>query len=277
MFSLQTLLDLDHRPAPYETGVEFWNDPYISGQLLKAHLDPATDQASYKPETMRAICAFLPEAMGLPAGAAIADLGCGPGLYCAALSQAGYQMIGVDRSENSLRYAAQHAPRACFLRQSYLEPLGTARFDAAIMISQDYGVLRPGDRRVLLHNLRTALKPGGRFAFDVPSLRAFEARAAGNASRWYAADGGLFRPHPHLVLEKAFAYADIPATCDTYAVLDAQATVYRFWQTYFSPDSIRKELLENGFETADILSGLTGTEYTEDSQTVGVIAVRAQA
>jgi len=277
MFTLQNLLDLDRRPERYETGGEFWNDPYISAQLLKAHLDPETDQASYRPETVRAICETLPKALKLQAGAAIADLGCGPGLYCARLSRAGYAVTGVDRSESSLRYAAGHAPGASFLRQSYLEPLGRERFDAAVMISQDYGVLDPAARKTLLANIHAALKPGGRFAFDVPSLRAFAARAAGSASSWYAADHGLFRPHPHFVLEKTFAYPDIPILCDAYAVLDTQLTTYRFWQTFFPPESIRAELAENGFTAIGILSDLTGKAYTEDSQSVGVIAVKAQA
>ena len=67
MFTLKNLLAIDANPAPYETGDEFWNDPYISGQLLPFHLNPDTDLASYKTETMDAICAYLPKAMKLTA------------------------------------------------------------------------------------------------------------------------------------------------------------------------------------------------------------------
>jgi SAM-dependent methyltransferase len=272
MFTVQDLLKTGQRPAPYETGDEFWNDPYISRQLLQAHLDPGTDRASYKPQTIGAICAFLPTAMGLSAGAAIADLGCGPGLYCARLSELGYAVTGVDRSESSLAYAREHASQARFIRQSYLEPLGAERFDAAIMISQDFGVLSPENRKTLLQNIYTALKPGGRFAFDVPSLRAFRDRTAHNAPNWYAAEAGLFRPHPHFVLEKAFAYPELPALCDTYTVFDSEIKRYRFWQTFYSPDTLRAELEGCGCRVLDILSDLTGKAYADDSETLGVIA-----
>ncbi len=271
MFTLENLMTADRRPAPYETGAEFWNDPYISRQLLQAHLAPDTDQASYRPETLNAICEALPKAMGLSAGSAVADLGCGPGLYCAKLSEIGYAVTGVDRSENSLAYAREHAPAARFIRQSYLEPLGETVFDAAVMISQDYGVLSPDHRKLLLQNIRAALKPGGRFAFDVPSLRALAGRAAANAPNWYAAEGGLFRPQAHFVLQKAFLYPELPALCDTYSVLDAQVTTYRFWQTFFSPETIGAELAACGLRVTAVLSDLTGKAYTGESPTLGVI------
>ena len=272
MFTLKQLLALDQTPAPYETGDEFWNDPYISGQLLPFHLNPDTDLASYKTETMNAICAWLPKAMGLKTGAAIVDLGCGPGLYCAKLSAAGFKMTGVDRSESSLAYAKAHTPGASFLRQSYLEPFGENNFDAAMMISQDYGVLSPDDRRTLLQNIHAALKPGGRFAFDVPSLKAYEERTKNGKPNWYAAQAGFYRPHDHLVLEKPVAYPDIPAICDRISVLDAEIKTYRFWQTFYTPETIGKELKANGFRLVEAMSDLTGTPHTGDSLTIGVVA-----
>ena len=275
MLTRKDLLAIDQKPAPYETGDEFWNDPYISGQLLPFHLNPDTDLASYKPETMDAICRYLPKAMGLQTGAAILDLGCGPGLYAAKLSEAGYPVTGVDRSESSLQYARQHAPRARFLRQSYLEPLGENRFDAAIMISQDYGVLSPGDRQTLLKNIHTALKPGGHFAFDVPSLQAFADRTAKATPNWYAAEAGFYRPHPHMVLEKSIPYPDIPALCDRISVLDTEIKTYKFWQTFYTPETIGQELSANGFRLIEALSDLTGTAYADDSLTLGIIAVKA--
>lgn len=272
MFNIHDLLALDQTPAPYEPGDEFWNDPYISGQLLPFHLNPDTDLASYKPETVNAICAWLPEALGLKPGAAIIDLGCGPGLYCAKLSAAGYQMTGVDRSESSLAYAAEHAKEARFIRQSYLEPFGENKFDAGLMISQDYGVLSPDDRKTLLKNIRAALKPHARFAFDVPSLKAYGERTKNARPNWYAANAGFYRPHGHLVLEKAIAYPELPAICDRISVLDAEMKTYKFWQTFYTPETIGKELNANGFRLVRVISGLAGTPYAADSIAIGVIA-----
>ena len=203
------------------------------------------------------------------------DLGCGPGLYCAKLSAAGFQMTGVDRSESSLAYARAHSGGARFIRQSYLETFGENKFDAAIMISQDYGVLSPGERKTLLENIAAALKPGGRFAFDVPSLKAYEERKANGKPNWYAAEAGFYRPHGHLVLEKPIAYPDIPAICDRISVLDAEIKTYKFWQTFYTPETIGKELEIKRLQAdpGSVRSG--GNALHGRLATIGVIAEKA--
>ena len=46
------------------------------------------------------------------------DLGCGSGILAAALTEAGYDVLGVDLSESMLALAAARAPRASFTRAS---------------------------------------------------------------------------------------------------------------------------------------------------------------
>ena len=79
MFSkLQAYLE---RPALYERTTEnFWNDPYISAQMLEAHLNPSTDAASRKPEFINR-CVDWVLSLPLPERASLLDIGCGPGLY----------------------------------------------------------------------------------------------------------------------------------------------------------------------------------------------------
>jgi len=274
MFNLDNLLEADRRPAPYEPGAELWNDVHISKMMLMAHLSPDTDAASYMPSKMRAICGFLPREMGLTEGCKVIDLGCGPGLYCEILAGQGLAMTGLDSSENSVRYATEHCKGAGthYVCQSYLSPFGEGEYDASLMISEDYGVLSPENRRLLLKNIHTALRPRGYFAFDVPSLAAFEARKAGAAQKWYAVDGeGFWRPHPHFVFEKTLFYPEIPALCDLYAVFDHEVKITRVWQTFFSGQSIRTELEDAGFKVESLYANLWGGEYGEDSATVGVI------
>ncbi len=273
MITLDQLLDASRRPAPYEPGEELWNDPHISKMMLEAHLSPDTDAASYKPEKIRAICHYLISALGLQNGASIADLGCGPGLYCALLAQEGFKMTGIERSENSIRYAKEHVPggNAEFIFDSYLNPFGTGLFDAAMMISQDYGVLSRENRKKLLENIYAALKPDGCFVFDICSMAAYQERAKGSVLKWYDAAPGFWRPHEHFMLEKTIPYPDIPAVCDLFAVIDLEVTPYRIYQTFFSPDTIRAELEENGFRVEAILSNLCGEKYDAASTEIGVI------
>ncbi|MCB1660659.1 MAG: hypothetical protein KDI39_20765, partial [Pseudomonadales bacterium] len=50
---LPHILQLQQKPAPFTPREPlFWNDPHISSQMLKAHLNPDIDAASRKPETI---------------------------------------------------------------------------------------------------------------------------------------------------------------------------------------------------------------------------------
>lgn len=278
MIALNDLINAGRFPLPFEPGAELWNDPHISLGMLEAHLSPDTDAASYRPEKIRTICGFLAKAMPLETDASAVDLGCGPGLYCTRLAKDGIHMTGIDRSVNSIRYAKENnqSETTRFICQSYLEPFGCAQYDAALMISHDYGVPNPENRKLLLRNLRNALKPGGRFALDLPSMAAFEARKKRVTDVWYTSDAGFWRAHPHVVLEKTLIYPDLSAICSLVIVIDSETAVYRIWQTYYSPESARKELEEAGFQVQSVLSNLSGEPYTADSMEIGILCSKTE-
>ena len=270
---IDDLFNAARRPALYEQGEELWNDPHIAKWMLEAHLAPDTDAASYRPERIKAICEVLPRALGLKPGDSVVDLGCGPGLYCARLAKLGYFMTGIDRSENSIRYARAHASgREDYRLASYLEPFGEAFCDAAMMISQDYGVPNLENRSVLLQNIRRALKPGGCFAFDVPTMAAYRQRMDESSAKWYASESGFWRQGRNFVLQDTYFYPEQSALCDLHVVLDEGGiNVYRVWQTFFTPESIRRELEENGFAVEAALSGLDGGAFDPSSLEMGIL------
>ncbi len=269
---MKSLNELD-RQELFTTGAELWNDPHISLEMLKAHLAPDTDAASYKPDTIAAICRHLPAAMGLKEGAAVVDLGCGPGLYARELCAQGFSVIGIDRSVNSIDYARRlnAGLQAAFVNDSYLKPFGKNSFDAAVMISKDYGVLPPDSRKALLFHIHSALKPGGYFALDVHSMNDFLRLQKSAAPHWEAAQSGFWRPHAYLALSKTCFYPDQSVACDMHAVLDEEFTVYRIWQTYYSPESIEKELQIGGFAVRAVWSNLKGDPLSEDAMVLGIL------
>ena len=78
---LSQLIDLQQKPEPFITGEPlFWNDPHISKQMLKVHLDPNIDAASRKAKVIDHSVQWMIEMLGLQSGDAVLDLGCGPGL-----------------------------------------------------------------------------------------------------------------------------------------------------------------------------------------------------
>ena len=62
-----------------ETKVPFWNDKYISKQMLKAHLDPDFNGASRKLPFIESSVNWIKETIPPADYAALLDLGCGPG------------------------------------------------------------------------------------------------------------------------------------------------------------------------------------------------------
>jgi hypothetical protein len=53
VMNLQQLKQIQGKPEPFTPGEPlFWDDPHISEKMLAAHLDPSSDLASRRPETI---------------------------------------------------------------------------------------------------------------------------------------------------------------------------------------------------------------------------------
>ncbi len=113
--------------------------------MLKTHLDPNTDIASRKPETIEKIVDFNIRHLGLKAGDSILDAGCGPGLYCERFAQNGLSVTGIDISSNSIAYARDSAFKKGldigYVCGNYLDMDFENEFDVVFMIWWDFCVL----------------------------------------------------------------------------------------------------------------------------------------
>jgi len=141
----EALAHFAQRPDLDEPGEAlFWNDPYISQQMLKAHLDPNTDAASRKPETIGRSVAWIVKKLKLERGSRFLDLGCGPGLYAIRLERGGLDVTGIDFSPSSLEYARLQARQENlsinYVLQDYLTLDYEGVFDSACLIYFDLGV-----------------------------------------------------------------------------------------------------------------------------------------
>ncbi|NEP60334.1 MAG: class I SAM-dependent methyltransferase [Symploca sp. SIO2G7] len=104
----------------------------------------------------------------LPKEAQIFDLCCGTGQITQQLITRGYQVIGLDGSEEMLHYARENAPNAQFI-------LGDARsfelpstFDAAICTDSALNhIMSLEELKSVFRNVYTALKEDGLFLFDL--------------------------------------------------------------------------------------------------------------
>jgi len=274
---LDQLIRLQQKPEPFTAGEElFWNDPYISEQMLATHLNPNTDLASRKQETIGQIVNWLIKHLDLKIGDAVLDMGCGPGLYTSRLAQQGLQVTGVDYSQRSIHYATQSALEQgleiTYRYQNYLTLTDTEQYDLVLLIYGDFCPLSPEQRSQLLQNVKRALKPGGHFVLDVTTreLR----RKHGQKNGWYACQKGFWKPGPHLVLEQGFDYPEQSIYLDQSIVIEADGklSIYNNWFQDFDSQTITKEMLRAGLRVESLWNDLQGTPFTEGGDWIGVVA-----
>ena len=104
-------------------------------------------------------------------GRQVIDLGCGSGIWAAALLRAGYAVTGVDPSSAMLALARQIAPAAQFVRTSAYD-FDFPACDAVTAIGEVLSYLPPGAKPApslprLFRHIAGALRPGGLFVFDL--------------------------------------------------------------------------------------------------------------
>lgn len=275
--NLDLIRQLQEKPAPFTPGEPlFWDDTHISAQMLKWHLNPENDVASRRPETIRRSVDWLVAALGLQAGDAVLDLGCGPGLYAACLAEKGLRITGVDYSRRSIDYATEYAWQnkldIHYRYQDYLTLEDENLYDAALLIYGDYCLLAPEQRSRLLDNVRRALKPGGYFVLDVTTP--IHRQKHGSRNGWYAAGQGFWKPGPHLALEEGFDYPEQFVFLDQVIVIEenGKVSVYRNWFQDFTQKTITAELTAGGFTVVSVWSDLVGTPLAQDSGWIGIVA-----
>src|SRR3954447_2307189 len=98
---------------------------------------------------------------GCGTGALILDAACGNGRHSLPLANAGFRVVGLDRSRLLLRAARRAAGGAKwphFVRGSYARlPLESARFDAVLWLGTALGYLGDGGDRMAMREFRRAL------------------------------------------------------------------------------------------------------------------------
>jgi len=112
---------------------------------------------------------------GLPPGASILDVGCGRGVLFGPLADGGFEVFGVDMSEDAVRGCD---PRAQVRIASRLSDAGfeAERFDQIVIWHVLEHMADPFDT---LRECRRILKPGGRLIVAVPNFSSAQARWSG--------------------------------------------------------------------------------------------------
>lgn len=254
---------------------KFWDDEHISKGMLEAHLNPDLEAASRKHEFLDKSVNWISKIALSSQYKLLLDLGCGPGLYAERFKNAGYCVTGMDFSKRSIEYAKEQTlinkSNIEYHYQNYLTINYIEQFDVITLIYCDYAALSFMDRLTLLKKVYQALKPGGKFIFDVftPVMRKAESHL------WqYSDKGGFLSEKSHICLESVYQYDDEDKTeLRQYIIITEDAVnCYNIWDHFFTRDALLSEIQAIGFSTFEFYGDIAGKEFSQTGETIcGVI------
>jgi cyclopropane fatty-acyl-phospholipid synthase-like methyltransferase len=160
---------------------QFFEDNHMNTwQTFFDHYAPRYLQEGFTRNTAAEVD-YLIEALPLPPGASVLDLGCGVGRHSVALAQRGYRVTGLDLSSGMLAEAERAAraaevaitwvqANAALPTPAFLERLGPAApFDAGVCLCEGaFGLIGQEEDPeahdlTILHNVAAVLRPGAPF------------------------------------------------------------------------------------------------------------------
>lgn len=271
----KNLMQTLNRPPVYtKTEAEFWNDKYISKQMLAAHLNPEFEAASRKLDFIEKSVSWMKEILPPSEYPLLLDLGCGPGIYAERFTQSGFKVTGVDYSQRSIHYAIESACKKnlniTYLYQDYLNLALYMNFDVATMIYCDYGALSTQDRKTVLNAVYRLLRPAGKFLFDVFSKKKYDEYV--EQQTWeHVMQDGFWRKEEHLVLNRNYKYENNVSLKQAIVITQDKITPYNIWDTYFTKEAIIKEVEEVGFHVCEIYGDVAGSSYQPESDTMAIL------
>ena len=276
------LNEISSRSEPFEfyTAAELWTDEHTSAQMLQYHLNESIDVSSRNHAFIDRSVKWIVSQFNLGPETAIADFGCGPGLYTARLAQTGAEVTGIDFSKRSIDYAQtvaiEKSLAITYINQNYLEYQTDKRFDLIIMIMCDFCALSPAQRKTLLQKFHALLKPKGAILLDVYTVNAFEQKQESSAYERNQLNG-FWSPNDYYAFVNIFKYDDEKVTLDKYTIIeqDRTRTVYN-WLQYYSRQSLTQELEENSFQVKEFFADVANTPFDPASTEMAVIAQKSK-
>lgn len=114
---------------------------------------------------------FLKKHIHLPEGAKVLDLCCGCGRHAVELKEQGYNVVGLDLSEELLDMACSRAVECNvdvrFIRCDMREIPYSNHFDLIVQFFTSFGYFADdADNQKVLSSIAEALRPGGKFLID---------------------------------------------------------------------------------------------------------------
>jgi len=199
----------------------------------------------------------------------ILDLCCGYGRHTIALTQAGYDIVGLDISPALLAKgradARQLGAAATFVRGDIRAVPFYAAFDVALSLFTSFGYFtEEKDDQAMLHSVAAALKPGGRFLINVMNRDSLIARQ--DSQMWVEGNGILY-------LEEATIDPLTSRRQGTLIGLEGQRRITRQHNLrLYAAHELHAMIVRAGLQPLGVYGNLDGQDFDFDSHYVVILA-----
>lgn len=204
----------------------------------------------------------------------VLELGCGTGKMTRLLAKSGYDMIGIDNSEEMLEIAmasGQEEDEILYLQQDMreLELYGTARAVVSICDSMNY-ILEEEDLLEVFRRVNTYLDPGGIFIFDMNTIYKYQ-ELLGETTICENREEGSFIWDNYYDEEEQINQYDL-----TLFIREEDELYRKYEETHFQRayevETVKKLLEEAGMEFVAAYDAFTHESVKPDSERIYMIA-----
>ena len=256
--------DLLHLPQPEPwTGQHKipWHEAEFSQRMLEIHLDQNNPLASRPLDVIQQQVDYLTQQL-LTAGDRVLDVCCGPGLYCAALSRAGYQCTGLDFAPAAIAWARQNDPVSTYKLVDVTAAEPELNFDLAMMWYGEFQTFAPQQVQTLLHFLSQALYPAGKLVLEMQASHSVQSLGL-QPPTWQVLESSIFSPEPHLWLRQPNWLAEEQVAVTRHIIVDQQGQVAQHTDTQqaYSRHTLVGLLHAAGFGRISVKPALSDTNY----------------
>ncbi len=189
-------------------------DKNIEKDFFDFHAEKEAYYDAFYPETNRMIIDRFETLCRPPAGALVADIGCGSGVFTNILRERGYVSFGIDLSQGMVRSGKKRYPNVPFIAgDAEALPFPDESLDAVMLSAIVHHLPDPVGCARETHRV---LKPGGRFfAFDPNRLNPAMYVYRDRTSPLYSPIGVTENERPVMPKEVARVFEDVGFQVDT--------------------------------------------------------------
>jgi len=239
---------------------------------------------TYRPfeseERNKAEAVFIANALDLPKGSKLLDLGCGYGRHAVYLAKMGFKVTCFDLSDYLLSIARERVNEFGVSNSVEIVKGDMRRlrfheeFDGVYMFFTTFGYFSDEDNEKVLKGVSRALRSGGKFLLDVwnPVLMAFRAYIyEGKIDTWYEAGNYIIMESITYDFNEGYIKSMGKFLAkDTYKLV----AIKEFSIRLYMPWELRKLLHNHGLKPIKFLGDYNGNEFSVRSPRMIIVAIK---